>query len=425
MTELQSDYVLVPPGKEPSERIITLIKDFRTQIEILEVKNAQQIQLFQDGKNDAYYIDTHILSSVVGDFLDYAASLDPEEQEEIKANRNLQSIHKAFLRMQDDAKKGRQFNDIIVEFLPTGTKADKPLKIFGGQHRSKSIEEAVKSGIERYHGFRVYFGLTVHQRSDIAQVSNTNISVPIDLFDRMQETLIGPELRNWCRKIGLLGTKDDFAERKNSEGIITARMARTFVVNYIIGKEIKGVSMNKPFENLVGNDANEKYISLSQDQRQQYFNDPDLLAAGKQFALLHKTQMERVKSDTELSKINEFKTKALTPSVLSAWFFCSGLLQRDKKKLEKLYQLPLKSKGKNPLAVKEMSEYKHQSDPKTYRGLGTRTEKKERGKLIELFLLYSDKQEPKITTPLIDAAVTNYLSYILIEERKKKAAKIK
>ena len=90
-----------------------------------------------------------------------------------------------------------------------------------------------------------------------------------------------------------------------------------------------------------------------------------------------------------------------------------------------LIQLPEKSKSTNPLAVKEMTDYKHQSDKETYRGLGTRTDKKERGKLIELFLLYSEKQESKITHPLIDLAVTNYLSYVLLEERRKKSAKVK
>lgn len=110
---------------------------------------------------------------------------------------------------------------------------------------------------------------------------------------------------------------------------------------------------------------------------------------------------------------------------MSAWAFAVGLLQRDKKRLEKLYQLPEKSKSTNPLAVQEMTDYKHQSDKETYRGLGTRTDKKERGKLIELFLLYSEKQESKITHPLIDLAVTNYLSYVLLEERRKKSAKVK
>jgi len=154
-------------------------------------------------------------------------------------------------------------------------------------------------------------------------------------------------------------------------------------------------------------------------------DDPLLKEAGKNFAKLHKKQMESIKKDVELSKITEFKTKALTPSIISTWAFVSGLLQKNRKRLEKLYKLTDKTKSKNPLSAKEMSEYKHQSDLKTYRGLGTRTDRKERGKLIELFLLYSEKQEPTITHNLIDAAVTNYLTFSLEEERKKKLSRLK
>lgn len=87
--------------------------------------------------------------------------------------------------------------------MPSGARAEKPIKIYGGQHRANSIEEAARVNIQRYHGFRVYFGLTVNQRNEIAQVSNSNINVPLDLFDKMQETVLGPELRYWCRSVGL------------------------------------------------------------------------------------------------------------------------------------------------------------------------------------------------------------------------------
>jgi hypothetical protein len=405
--------------------VLTKVNDFLKEISTLEVVKDSPIIIYQDGASKAYYIDCHILSIVASDLFDYDASLDPEEQEEIKANRDLQDFHKAFGKMKEDAKKGRQFNDIIVEYLPSGSKVEKPLKIYGGQHRAKSIEESTTQNVERYHGFRVYFELSVQQRNEIAQVSNTNINVPIDLFERMQETLLGPELRKWCVSIGLLSSNQDFAERKNSDGIITARMARTFIINFMAGKKIKGPISDKPYVSLIGNDVNKEYLGLTKEQRLTYLKDSKLKEAGDQFAVLHKTQMQKIKQDKDLSKTSEFKTKALTPCILSAWSFVAGLLQKDKGRLKKLYQLTEKSKDMNPLAAKEMSEYKHQSDPKNYRGLGTRTEKKERGKLVQLFLLYSGKQEPKIITRLIDAAVTNYLSFALDEERKKKAAKVR
>ena len=286
-----------------------------------------------------------------------------------------------------------------------------------------SIEESTKSGVSRYHGFRVYFGLSVTQRNEIAQVSNANINVPIDLLDRMQETVLGPELRNWCKSVGLL-TKD-FAERKsNKEGIITARLARAFVVNFFKGIEV-GLKENQIYSNIIGNDVNDIYLNWQRDIRIEKLNDKKLLEAGKQFARLNKKQIETVKKDAELSKTSEFRTKALTPSILSAWSFVSGLLQQEKKRLEKFYKLPDKTKNTNPLSAKEMSEYKHQTDPKTYRGLGTRTDKKERGKLIELFLLYSEKQETTLTHNLIDAAVSRFMTLSSAEESRKKLAKVK
>ncbi len=424
MNKPKIKYVIVLPAKDPEKEVGRLVDDFANQIEILEVVNQTPLQLFQDGKSGAYYTDCHILSTNVSDLLDYEASLDPDDQDDIKANRSLQSLHRLFQKMQDDAKRGRQFNDIIVEYMPSGSRADKPLKIYGGQHRANSIETAAKAGIQRYHGFRVYFGLSVNQRNEIAQVSNSNINVPLDLFDKMQETVLGPGLRNWCRSIGLLSK--DFAERKNNDGIITARLARTLVINFIEGKETKGQIETKPYSNFLGNEVNEKYLGLTKEQRNKYLHDTDLLEAGKQFAKLHKVQMDEVRKDAELSKTAEFKTKAITPSVLSSWAFAAGLLQRDKARLAKLYQLPEKSKGKNPLAAREMADYHHQSaDRETYRGLGTRSDKKERGKLIELFLLYSSKQQPRITSQLIDSAVTNYYSYVLERDRKKKSARIK
>jgi len=416
-------FSLAPETKQPSKTIMQLIDDFKESIETLENLLNVPFTLFQDGKSESYYTDCHMSASTVKDILDYEASLDPDEQDDIKANRGFLPLHKLFLKMQDDAKKGRQFNDIIVEYLPNGQRPERPLKIFGGQHRSLSIEESIKAGINRYHGFRVYFGLSVSQRNEIAQVSNANINVPIDLLDRMQETVLGPQLRNWCKKLGLLSK--DFAERKNNEGIITARLARTFVVNFFTGV-VQGINLeNRIYSSLIGNEVNDIYLKWDKDIRLNKLKDLALIEAGEQFARLHKKQMERIKKDPELSKTSEFRTKALTPSIISSWSFVAGLLQSDKKRLEKLYKLPDKTKKTNPLSAKEMSEYKHQSDQKTYRGLGTRTDKKERGKLIELFLLYSQKLETSITPNLIDAAVSNFLTQSLAEESKKKLAKVK
>jgi len=137
-------FILFPDTKLPPSIIKKLIANFWSEIETFESKNEHPFFLLQDGKSEAYYVDCHLSASTISDKLDYEASLDPEEQDDIKANRSLLPLHKLFLKMQDDAKKGRQFNDIIVEYMPSGSRADKPLKIYGGQHRAKSMKNPTK-----------------------------------------------------------------------------------------------------------------------------------------------------------------------------------------------------------------------------------------------------------------------------------------
>lgn len=106
VTQTSEKFLVVSPAKEPDGEIRRLIEDFAGQIETLEILNQLPLELFQDGKSGAYYIDCHILSTNVADLLGYEASLDPDEQEDIKANRSLQSLHKLFQKMQEDAKQG-------------------------------------------------------------------------------------------------------------------------------------------------------------------------------------------------------------------------------------------------------------------------------------------------------------------------------
>jgi hypothetical protein len=66
-------------------------------------------------------------------------------------------------------------------------------------------------------------------------ISNTNIAISGDLFDRLQETSQGPQLRDWCQSAGLLEGGEDFADSYERGGTISVRMARTFITNYFKG----------------------------------------------------------------------------------------------------------------------------------------------------------------------------------------------
>jgi hypothetical protein len=139
--------------------------------------------------------------------------------------------HAAFQTMVEDAKQRRSFSNLVAEFT-TEFDPEHPSKIIGGQHRFEAIKKAASLGINEFHGLKVYFGLDLEQRLDVQVISNTVIAVSSDLYDRMFETVKGPELRNWCQEVGLLRENEDFADRSERGAAITVKTARTFISNY-------------------------------------------------------------------------------------------------------------------------------------------------------------------------------------------------
>ncbi len=176
-----------------------LVLQFLKKVPTLESQLDMPIVIFQDGVNNSYFIKCAILANAAADLSDLGAKLDVSSKESYRANRELLLTHNTYLKMKEDAKRGREFNDIIVEYNLDYNES-KPLKVWGGQHRIYAISEA-KHKSNRYHGFRVYFNLNKSQRTEVALISNTNMSVSNDTFDRMlEETLYGDALRKWCRK---------------------------------------------------------------------------------------------------------------------------------------------------------------------------------------------------------------------------------
>ena len=92
--------------------------------------------------------------------------------------------------MLEDAKDGRQFSDLVIEYN-MAYEEKKPLKILGGQHRNEAIKRVFKeNAVNQVHGIRVYFNLNKDQRAEIMRISNTNINVSPDLRDRIEETSV-------------------------------------------------------------------------------------------------------------------------------------------------------------------------------------------------------------------------------------------
>jgi hypothetical protein len=63
--------------------------------------------------------------------------------------------------------------------------------------------------------------------------------------------------------------------------------------------------------------------------------------------------------------------------------------------------------GRDPLNAAALAKGRHKSDAENYRGLGYRTDAKERGRLVELFYLQAEKGDG-ITAATIDLAIKKY-----------------
>ncbi len=404
-----------------NEETKTQIERFFEEIETLEKLINKPIILLEDKRISAFYAECHVSAETLVNNMDLNPSIDPDNQEEFRSNRTFEEENSDYITMVEDAKKGRQFSDIVMEYNPSKKykNPDKPLKVFGGQHRCHAIQEAVRSKVNLYHGIRVYFNLNIEQRGNIAIVSNRNIHVSEDLLDRMNEQSLVPpnKLRDFCYKIGLLddNKKEDFSS-KRSQNIITVGLLRTFVINFYRGKNYSGNEDNDSLVPILaetgGDDIEYKKIYETYD----FPNEGELVQAGKAFVKLHKKQMEKGEGKA--------KMLALTLSITSSWSHASGLLQKDQVRLSKMYNLPELSDTKDPLKADILANAKGDDDPESYRGLITRYGAKERGRLLQLFLIYSKSLKGNITRDMVKLAIEDHQAKEKTEERKNLAKRV-
>jgi len=392
------------------------VEVFLKEVNTLEATKKSPITIYQDGKSRGYYIKCGISAEVACPLLDINAKLDPTDKDSFRANRELLIEHNTYKRMVSDAKKGREFNDIIVEYTKDYS-PEKPLKIWGGQHRVKAIQEAYQeAGISRHHGFKIFFNLSKQQRTEIALISNTNIAVSNDLFDRLQEeTLVGLRLRTCCYQLGLLKEGDDFPDLGSRSEKITVKLARTFVTNFYKGKEnadgLKNMDLDKniyePYLCESGVNLDSEYERIINNYGDSIWQDIALLNAGKAFTALHKAQYNAVKRSRGIANRKGFRNKAMTESVISAWAYVAGLLQNSLQRRQNHYKVPKTNRSiPDPLNAKEMSTFRHNSDDPTYRGLGTRSALKDRQRMAQLFLAKSLGQNNVIDKSLMNKAVS-------------------
>lgn len=400
------DIRFVVPTEHASEqaRIAELVKEFY----YIAGPTAEHIYVHFDQKASCFYCECHVEGRRLVELATTDVPLDPDEQPDYRANREIVANHAAFENMKNDAKGGRSFSNIVVEYT-TEYQSEKPLKIIGGQHRFEAIKLASDNGVSVPQGIKVYFGLTQEQKLDVQLTSNTVIAVSTDLFDRMQETVKGPHLRDWCQKVGLLVPGGDFADKRQRGGAITVRDARTFIINYFSGKKIKSDEFDSqrtiPYIAKSGQtDLEWEAIRGGND----IFSDAGLTEAGEHFSRLAESQRRSFSDRNGKPRRGnaDFEEKAFNSAVLSSWAFTAGVLSTNRVRLDRHFQLE-KAVGKDPLNAVALARGRHKTDPDNYRGLGYRTDAKERGRLVELFYLQAEKGDG-INPNLIDLAIKKY-----------------
>jgi hypothetical protein len=102
----------------------------------------------------------------------------------------------------------------------------------------------------------------------------------------------------------------------------------------------------------------------------------------------------------------DFADKALNFAVLSAWAYVAGVLHDNRTRQKRHFDLRKKPSG-DPLNAPALAKGRHKTDPENYRGLGYRTDAKERGRMAELFFLQAENGS-QITRANVDLAVKKY-----------------
>ena len=114
-----------------------------------------------------------------------------------------------------------------------------------------------------------------------------------------------------------------------------------------------------------------------------------MVTAGKEFSRLMKAQRTAFAGKSPSPPV-DYPEKALNAAVLSAWAYVAGTLHNNSVRLQRHFGLA-ETAGRDPLNAGALARGRHRTDPDNYRGLGYRTDLKERGRLVELFGLQAEE----------------------------------
>jgi hypothetical protein len=197
----------------------------------------------------------------------------------------------------------------------------------------------------------------------------------------------------------------DFADKRQRGAPITVSAARSFILNYYRGEEAAVGDFDKTETTpklCKAGAIDPDWEALRKNKK--IWKDAKLETAGKEFAAL--VQAQRKAFVAKKKGTVDFQEKVLNFAVLSAWAYTAGLLSANAVRLGRHFGLRSQG-GTDPLNAGALVNGKHSTDSDTYRGLGYRTDAKERGRFVELFYLQAEKGNG-ITGPLIDVAIKKY-----------------
>ena len=174
----------------------------------------------------------------------------------------------------------------------------------------------------------------------------------------------------------------------------------------------------EPYVTETGVSIDSKYAKIMSEKGNKILVDRSLIEAGEEFLELHRTQYEKVKGNPKkIRNRKAYRNKALVISVLCGWSYIAGLLQNHKARLLNHYNIPkTTSKILDPLNAEEMSNFKHDSDLPTYRGLGTRQSAKDMQRLAQVFLAKSLSDSCMLDKRFLQKAVSTVVGLITLKK---------
>ncbi len=111
-----SEKIIVPESLKPNAAVLKKAAEFLKAFEPHELKSGSNLVLYFDEKSKAYYFYCHLNGGSLAKNADLEASLDANEDDELyKLNRDVTEDEVAFKEMEEDASKGRSFEDIVME----------------------------------------------------------------------------------------------------------------------------------------------------------------------------------------------------------------------------------------------------------------------------------------------------------------------